>query len=227
MKNARMLRGIGLVVSGLAVTACDDGLQVRFAAPFPAQAADLPAFPARHQAVYTADDSTTSLCIGRTAVWRQELCTTTFKRSELDSTHRHLRVDTTYAEAGRLHYLKLLRGDLVRDSWLATDTIFSLRGAEAGKLRRFQGRYYLNQPNAAADSWWVQRLEINGPRLSWQKFGTDTLRLLTLDAATIRYHRENGALTSILLMPSSRTQTRRVGHYAGLWNTRGEYVRRR
>jgi hypothetical protein len=222
-----MLRVVGLLAGGLAVTACDEGLQVRFAEPFPAQAADLLAFPARHQAVYTADDSTSSLCIGRTALWRQELRNLTFRRSELDSVHRHLCADTTYAEDGRLHYLKLLKGDSVRDSWLAIDTLFSLRGAEAGKLRQFQGRYYLNQPDADADNWRVQRLEIDGPRLSWQKFGADTLRLLALDAATIRYHREHGALTSILLTPASGAQTRRVGRYAGLWETRGEYTRRR
>jgi hypothetical protein len=227
MKKARMLRGVSLFVSGLAVTACDEGLQVRFAEPFPAHVADLSAFPARHQAVYTADDSTSSLCIGRTAVWRQELRNMTFKRSELDSVHRRLRTDTTYAENGHLHYLKLLQDGSVRDSWLATDTIFSLRGGEAGKLRRFQGRYYLNQPDTDADNWWVQRLEIDGPRLNWQKFGTDTLRLLTLDAATICYHREHGALTSIQLAPASAAQTRRVGRYAGLWETRGEYMRRR
>ncbi|WP_460549497.1 hypothetical protein [Hymenobacter daeguensis] len=185
------------------------------------------AFPARHQAVYTADDSTTSLCIGRTAVWRQELRDMTFRRGELDPVHRRLRADTTYAEAGQLHYLKLLKGDSVRDSWLAVDTIFSLRGAEAGKLRRLQGRYYLNQPAADADNWRVQRLEIDGQRLSWQKFGTDTLRLLALDAATIRYHREHGALTAILLTPAPGAQTRRLGRYTGLWETRGEYVRRR
>ncbi|MBO2009939.1 hypothetical protein [Hymenobacter negativus] len=223
MKTARMLRGVALLVGSLVFTACDEGLQVRFAEPFPAQAADLLEFPARHQAVYTADDSTTSVCIGRTAVWRQELRNMTFKR---DSLH-HVRADTTYAENGQLHYLKLMDDGLVRDSWLATDTLFSLRGADAGKLRRFQGRYYLNERDTDADNWRVQRLEIDGPHLSWQKFGTDTLRLLALDAATIRYRRENGALTSILLTPASGAQTRRVGRYAGLWETRGEYTRRR
>ena len=227
MKTARMLRGVGLLVGGLVVTACDEGLQVRFAEPFPAQVADLPAFPARHRAVYTADDSSSSLCIGRAAVWRQELHSQTLRRSQLDSAHRSLRADTTYADNGQLHYLRLLGPDSVRDSWLSTDTVFTLVGAEAGKLRQLQGRYYLSEYDADADSWRVQRLEIDGPRLNWQKFGTDTLRLLALDAATVRYHRQHGALTAVQLTPAPGAQTRRVGRYAGLWETKGEYVRRR
>ena len=217
------LRAGMMGVAGWLLAACDDGLEVRFAEPFPAQAADLPAFPTRHQAVYTAADSTSSLCIGRTAVWQQELHRLTFVR---DSVHRGLRADTTYTENGQLHYLKLLEGGLVRDSWLAIDTVFSLRVPEAGKLRRFQGRYYLNQPATDADNWLVQRLEIDGQHLNWQKFSTDTLRLLTLDPVTVRYHRQHGALTSLLLTPPSGAQTRRVGRYAGLWDTIEEYVRR-
>lgn len=223
------LRG-GLVLgAGLLLTACDEGLEVRFAQPFPAQSADMSVFPARHRAVYTAADSTKSLCIGRTAVWRQELQAEMFSRQQLDSAHRQLRANTTYADKdGTLHYLKLVGRDSVRDSWLWTDTIFTLAGSESGILRRFQGRYYLNMPtNESGDEWKVQRLEIDGPRLNWQTFGTDTLRLLTLDPATVRYHRQNGALTSFKLTPASDQQARRLGRYAGLWDTHEAYVRRR
>jgi hypothetical protein len=226
MKTARMLRVVSLLVGGLAVTACDEGLQVRFAEPFPAQAADLPAFPARYQAVYTADDSTTSLCIGRTAVWRQELCNLTFRRNELDSAHRRLRADTTYAEDGRLHYLKLLKGDSVCDSYLSADTIFTFTGPEMGKLRRFQGRYYLSIPDENGEQWRVQRLEIDGKHLRWETFTTDTLRLLVLDPATVRCRRKHGRLTSLWLTPASGAQTRRVSRYSGLWEMEGEFDRR-
>ncbi len=213
---------------GWVLTACDGGLEVRFAQPFPAQAADMAVFPARHRAVYTAADSNKSLCIGHTAVWRQELLQVTLGRNQLDSMHRRLRADTTYAEKdGTLHYLKWVGRDSVRDSRLWTDTIFTLTGPSPGVLRRFQGRYYLNTPTDDGDKWQVQRLEIDGPRLSWQAFGTDTLRLLALDPATVRYHREHGALTSFQLMPAPGPQTRRVGRYAGLWDTQDHYRRRR
>lgn len=222
-----VLRGFGLVGAALFLTACEGGLEVRFAQPFPAQAADMTVFPARHRAVYTAANSTKSLCIGRTAVWRQELQTNMRSRQQLDSAYRQLRADTTYAsKGGTLHYLKLVGRDSVRDSWLWTDTIFTLKGSQPGVLRRFQGRYYLNTPNEAGDKWWVERLDIDGSRLNWQVFTTDTLRLLALDPATVRYNRENGRLKSFQLTPGSGAQTRRVGRYAGLWESQNEYVRR-
>ena len=117
--------------------------------------------------------------------------------------------------------------DSVRDSRLWTDTIFTLTAAERGVLRLFQGRYYLNTPTQDGDHWKVQRLEIDGSRLSWQAFGTDTLRLLALDPATVRYHRQHGMLTSFELTPAPGAQSRRLGRYAGLWDTVEEYRRRR
>lgn len=228
MTTSRFLRGWGLGAASLLVTACDGGLEMRFAQPFPTQAADLAIFPVRHRAVYTAGDSAKSLCIGRTAVWRQELQQLTFSRNHLDSAHRQLRADTTYAEKdGTLHYLKQVGRDSVRDSWLWTDTIFTLTAAAPGVLRRFQGRYYLNTPTADGDHWRVQRLGIDGSRLRWQIFGTDTLRLLALDSATVRYHREHGALAWFELMPAPGGQSRRLSRYAGLWDTVAEYRRRR
>lgn len=228
MVTFQVLRNIGLVGVGLCLTACDEGLEVRFEQPFPAQVADMAEFPGRHRAVYTAADSTRSLCVGRTAVWRQDLQTTMRSRQQLDSLHRPLRADTTYAEPdGTLHYLKLVGRDSVRDSYLRTDTLFTLAGPEAGRLRGYQGRYYLNTPNVDDhDKWNVQRLEIDGRRLRWESFTTDTLRLLVLDPATVRYHREHGRLTSFRLTPEPGAQTRRVGRYAGLWETKGEFNRR-
>lgn len=177
--------------------------------------------------MYTAADSAKSLCVGRTAVWRQELLQRTFRRNQLDSAYRQFRADTTYAEKdGTLHYLKRVGRDSVRDSRLWTDTIFTLTAAAPGVLRRFQGRYYLSTPTDGGDHWKVQRLDIDGSRLNWQTFGTDTLRLLALDPATVRYHREHGALTSFELTPASGVQTRRLDRYAGLWDTVEEYRRR-
>ncbi|MFD2721291.1 hypothetical protein ACFST9_21425 [Hymenobacter monticola] len=227
MMTSQRLRSWGLGTAGLLLAACDDGPEVRFVQPFPAQAADMAVFPARHRGVYTAADVGKSLCIGRTAVWRQELQRVMSTRRQADSALRyHLRADTTYEQEGRLHYVHLVGRDSVRDSWLWTDTIFTLAGTEAGKLRRFQGRYYLNSPTDLKDKWKVERLEIDGLGLNWQTLGTDTLRLQVLAPGTVRYHREKGALTSIWLTPASREQARQVGRYAGLWETQETYQRR-
>lgn len=131
---------------GLLLTACDGGWEVVFREPFPRQAADMAAFPARHQGVYTAADPGRSLCIGRTAVWRQELQTMTSSRHYFDSLGYHLRADSTYLDGHTPHYLQRVGADSVRDSWLWTDTIFSIIGLRPGHLRRFQGRYYLAPP---------------------------------------------------------------------------------
>ncbi|GAB3852196.1 hypothetical protein GCM10028822_19630 [Hymenobacter terrigena] len=227
MTTSRLLHVGWLVGAGLLLTACDEGLEVRFAQPFPSQVADMAVFPARHRAVYTARDSTKSLCIGRAAVWRQELETQLLSRQQLKLTNHQLRADSTYEQDGRLHSLHLVGRDSVRDSWLRTDTIFTLAGPQAGKLRRFQGRYYLNIPTDSEDKWRVERLEIDGWRVSWQTFSRDTLRLLALEPAAVRYHRQNGALTSFQLTPTPGAQTRRVGRYAGLWETVEKYQRRR
>jgi hypothetical protein len=226
MTASRLLHVTWLVGASLLLTACDEGLEVRFAQPFPAQVDDMAVFPVRNRAVYTAKDSSKSLCIGRTAVWRQELQTQLLSRHQLGLANHQLRTDSTYEQDGRLHSLRLIGRDSVRDSWLWTDTIFTLAGPDAGKLRRFQGRYYLNIPTDSGNKWKVERLEIDGWRVSWQTFGKDTLRLLALDPATVHYRRQNGALTSFQLTPAPGAQTRRVGHYAGLWETVEEYRRR-
>ena len=101
-------------------------------------------FPVRHLGVYTAADSSTSLCIGPTAVWRQELRQWKLSRHRLDSLPCHFATDSTYQDAlGRLHHLHLVGTDSLRDTWLEQDTIFNLAGSRAGHLRKFQGRYYL------------------------------------------------------------------------------------
>lgn len=92
----------------------------------------------------------------------------TVSRHQLDLPQHRLAVDSTYEEGGHLHYLKLVGRDSVRDSWLGTDTIFTFRGPEAGKLRRFWGRYYLSTtPTDSEAEWNVERLEIDGRHLHW------------------------------------------------------------
>lgn len=226
MEASYLLRMVCLAALGLMLTACEDGWVIDFAQPFPMQAADMAAFPARHRAVYTATDSGKSLCIGRTAVWRQELQKMMLGRRQLDSLHHRLSADSAYQdEHGRHHYLRLVGKDSVRDSWLWCDTIFTLAGPNAGRLRRFQGRYYLNIPDESAGQWLVQRLEISDPNLTWQTLGNDTTRLLALDPAMVRYHRNLG-VSYFQLAPAPGPQTRHVGRYAGLWETQGEYKRR-
>ena len=183
-------------------------------------------FPVRHLGVYTAADSSTSLCIGPTAVWQQELRQWKLSRHRLDSLPCHFATDSTYQDAlGRLHHLHLVGTDSLRDTWLEQDTIFNLAGSRAGHLRKFQGRYYLNTPETDAGEWQVQRLTITGRRLLWQTLGQDTLRLLALDAATVRRQLRSGAAT-FRLAPAAGQQTRRVGSYAGLWETADEFTRR-
>ena len=186
-------------------------------------------FPARHRGVYTAADPDNSLCIGRTAVWRQELQTTTSTRHYFDSLNYRLRADSTYLDHHTLHYLHRVGTDSVRDSWLWTDTIFSTLGPRAGHLRRFQGRYYLNDTEDAqsdtTEKWQVQRLEIAGHHLRWQQLGTDTLRLGALAPGTVRYHRHNG-ISYFRLAPATAAEARRIGRYEGLWEPAREYDRR-
>ncbi|MCI1186737.1 hypothetical protein MON38_04855 [Hymenobacter sp. DH14] len=230
MKIDGRLRVLGLGFCSSLLVSCDGGWAVTFAGPFPAQAADMAEFPARHRGVYTADDSTSSVCIGRTAVWVQELETQRHSRHEFDSLGFRLRADSTYLAGGKLHYLHQIGRDSVRDSWLRTDTIFTIGDSfGTGHLRRFQGRYYLSIYDGTAahrvDMWDVERLEIKGRHLLRQRLGTDTLRLRALAPATVRYTRYDGT-SYFQIAPGTPAETRRVGRYAGLWETTGDYERR-
>ena len=225
MKASFLLRTACALGAGLLLAACNGGVVVDFAAPFPAEK-PLPAFPARHQGVYTASDSSKSLCIGPTAVWRQELQHQTRTRHELDSMHLPLSADSTYLGGnGQLHYMHLMSNGTVRDSWLWCDTIFSLAGDEAGQLRRLQGRYYLSIPTSSGKSWKVQRLDVSGRRLTWEALGQDTLRLQVLDPASVRREVGKGTLY-FHLTPEAGRQTRRIGRYDGLWQPIRAYQRR-
>lgn len=229
MNTSFWLRAALVGTAGLLLTACDGGWEVAFRKPFPRQAADMATFPARHRGVYTAASPGQSLCIGRTAVWRQELQTEMTTRHYLDSLGYRLRADSTYLDGPTPHYLHLVGRDSVRDSWLWTDTIFSISGERPGHLRRFQGRYYLNTTEDAqtdsTEKWQVQRLEITGRHLRWQQLGTDTLRLSALAPGTVRYHRRNG-ISYFRLAPASVAEARRIGRYEGLWQPAREYDRR-
>ena len=73
MGKLSWLRALVLSMASLPLGSCD-GMQIErmwvvdFAQPFPAMRPDVAAFPPRHQGVYTAADSSKSLCIGPTAV---------------------------------------------------------------------------------------------------------------------------------------------------------------
>lgn len=209
------------------LTACDGGWVVEFADPFPTEASDLSRFPARHQGMYTAADSTTSLCIGPRVLWQQQLSSRTLSQRQFNSAKHPLLSDSTYQDTkGRLHYLRVVGKDSVRDSWLRCDTLFALDGPAAGHLRRFKGHYYLSTPHPADSlGWQVQRLRIAGRRAEWEQLGYDTLRLRALDAATLRYRRAHGT-SYFRLKPAPGKPTRQVDRYDGLWITRGEFVRR-
>ena len=229
MKIDGRLRALGLGICSSLLLGCDGGWTVSFAGPFPAQAANISEFSARHRGVYTAADSTSSLCIGRTAVWVQELETERHSRHEFDSLGYKMRADSTFLAGGRLHYLHRLGRDSVRDSWLRTDTVFRISSFGASQLRRFQGRYYLSTYEGTErhhiDMWDVVRLEVKGRHLLWQRLGNDTLRLRALAPATVRRTRYDD-FTYFQIEPGTPAETRRVGRYAGLWETMGEYERR-
>lgn len=195
---------------------------VNFAQPFPVMRRDMAEFPSRHQGVYTALDSSKSLCIGRTAVWRQELNSRLLGRQELSAQGHQLRVDSAYREGGVLHNLHWVGRDSVRDSWLECDTIFDCATTGTGRLRRFQGHYYLNVPTDTTGQWQVERLEISGRHLNWQHLGQDTLRLRVLSPGTIRHY---GSML-YQLAPASAGEARRIAHYEGLWESAREYDRR-
>ena len=229
-----------MAFAGWLLTACDGekvemaerSYAVGFAQPFPGQAQDKARFPSRFQGVYSAADSRNALCIGPEAVWtrkqRREVYHATWQ--QLDSLRLFLGVnegDSTYQDLnGNRHHLRIVGRDSVSDSWQRLDTVFSLVGPTAGRLRRFQGRYYLSTRSQNADYWQVQRLEISGPHLVWQSLGQDTLRLRALDTASVHVGRAHG-FSLFRVQPTRGQQTRRVGDYAGLWETAGAFERRR
>ena len=231
METPGWLRVLLLGASGLLLGSCDD-MQIErmwlvdFAQLFLAKRPDMSGFPRRHQGVYTAADSSKSLCIGATAVWQQELRSQLLSRQELAGKGRLLRADSTCQQAGLLHYLHRVGRDSVRDSWLACDTIFDCARPETGRLRRFQGHYYLNAPYDSAGNWLVQRLAISGCHLVWQQLGNDTLRLGVLTAGTVRLDRRAGHPAFFRLTPGSAAEARRIGRYEGLWETNEKYDRR-
>ncbi|GAA4055961.1 hypothetical protein GCM10022409_49060 [Hymenobacter glaciei] len=218
-------------MGALLLGGCDD-IQIEriwlvdFAQPFPATRSDLTAFPPRHQGVYTAADSTESLCIGPTTVWQQDLHSLLRSRRELAGKGKGLRADSTYQQEGVLHYLHRVGRDSVRDSWLECDTIFNCAKPETGRLRRFQGHYYLNTSFDSTNNWLVQRLEISGRHLVWQRLGNDTLRLGVLAPGTVRLDRRAGHPAFFRLAPGSAAEVRRIGRYEGLWEPVREYDRR-
>jgi hypothetical protein len=232
---------VGLIVVACSLlTGCDGerieveerSYAVIFTQPFPSQGNDKATLPAHYQGTYAAADPSYSLCIGPTAVWKQKQRRVTYHYNwqQLDSLRLFLSVndaDSTYRDFnGNLHHLRIIGRDSVRDSWLRRDTVFSLTGPNAGRLRKFQGRYYLSTRSENEDYWQVQRLERAGPRLIWQSLGQDTLRLRALDTASVHIQRRSG-FSLFRVQPARGQQMRHVDGYAGLWEIEGEFERRR
>lgn len=237
MKASTLLRAGLLGGMSLGLTACDgekveeqeSSYAVGFAQPFPGGTKDRAAFPTNYQGVYRTADSSYSLCIGPAAVWTLKARKESYYHSpqELDSLRLLLRVDSTYQDLnGNLHHLRIVGRDSLHDSWLRCDTVFSMAGPSTGRLRKFQGRYYLSTRAENSEYWQVQRLEVAGRHLMWQTLGQDTLRLRALYTASVRIRREPG-FSLFRLQPAPGQQMRRAGDYAGLWETAGEFERRR
>jgi hypothetical protein len=231
MRAELFLRICKLSTTGLILTACDGSVEVvvretvRFAKPFPVQKTELAAFPTRYRGEYAAD-STTSFCVGAKAVWQQRRWNMILSNKQFDSLRvSMLANNSVWADKDRLYHWSKAGADSVRISWVQQDTVFTLAGTHAGQLRRFQNHYYLSTSAENTEGWEVERMEFAGGRLVWQALGQDTLRLSVLDTATV--HRcPSSSSTCYFLTPSAGEETRRVSHYAGLWETIGTYERR-
>jgi len=223
MSMLRYVLGLaGLGLAGCGPWSIEEAPNVSFAAPFPAYAADLPAFPAQQQGIYRLPGDTMQyLFIEAQTVWRQRIEAVRLSRANFKGS-----AGGAEAKPGGWQVHSSLRYRVVRTSadsvWLEMghpDTLFSLHRTPDARLRYWLGSYYLNTPKAG---WWrVRRLVPDGPRVRWQAPSPDSLRLAKLPAAIVRLSRPASG-KRWQLRPASPAQARQVAHYEGLWV--GEFV---
>ncbi len=201
-------------------------VEVSFAQPFPAGGADAAGFAARDRGRYAvADDTTSMLLVSQYQVVKQRAETIEIPTILLDSLGLPRRAGLATGRYGEQFQVLALTPDSCRLHYLMPDTLVQLTGAKAAHLRRYRGWYYLNTP-ADSGRWQVERLAVVGRQLHWQEFGRDSLRIWALEPSTIQLKRDDGRLL-FTLAPRSGLATRQVNEYAGLWLTKGEYLRRR
>ncbi|MBF9238647.1 hypothetical protein I2I05_14680 [Hymenobacter sp. BT683] len=221
------MRLLFLGILALLLTSCEDSQSVYFSQPFLASAPNLKGFPARHQGWYIMpDDSTRRLLITPTMVWSETMWTFATTVQKLDS----LKLNDASKKLGIWHphntgSVRLRPGQadtLWLDEW-ARDTVCALTPDFKGRVRWYRGAYYVSQPGAD-EQWNVERLLLDGRRLSWQRLGNDTLRLAVLATGAVR---RMGSKDHAywLLTPRTRRQEQQIARYAGLWVPWREMVR--
>jgi len=217
---------LGCVV---ALAACDATTQleiagpvvVSFAQPFPANVPDLPGFLPRDCKAYAVhpDSSQEFLLCAKALLLMRESWSDGYTGEWVDSMHLARRQGSTRTHDG-MRYSVLNVGPGGGSYWVHTeayDTLVSLRGPRAPRLRYRNGWYYLSTP-AVLDStkWTVRRLAVANGRITQQLFNPDSLRVRALDPATVQQRRA-GAQLFITLSPQSRRAIGQVSSYGGLW----------
>ena len=221
------MRLLLLLISVLLLTSCDEVSRVNFAQPFPASVPNLRIFPARHQGRYVMPtDSTRQLLVTPTIIWSETMWTFTSTQQKLDSAGL---ITASYplgvwhpATDGRYRVRAGAADTLCLDKWLC-DTLCALTPDFKGRVRWYQGAYYLNQP-VHEEKWSVERLVLNGRDLSWQRFGNDTLRLAVLPVGVVRRVGANDDARWVLTA-KTRRQEQQIARYDGLWAPHRDMVR--
>lgn len=214
----------------LALAACDEQkpqVVVNFSQPFPAGRSDLPGFLPRHCGRYSeqGNDSSRALIISQKSLVESHIESAELPGTWLDSMGVPRQLGSYLGRDGFRYQVRTLAADSFRVRVEVYDTLLSLNGQSALKLRRHRGWYYVSCP-AAEDStkWEVQRLGISSGRVVWQLPNPDSLRIRALDPATVRQQRKTGQLL-FTLSPQSRRASWQVSSYDGLWLVRAEYLR--
>ncbi|MGI4870517.1 MAG: hypothetical protein ACRYFX_04985 [Janthinobacterium lividum] len=208
------------------LTACDPPVEVHFAQPFPAAAADLPGFaPGDCGRFVAADDSTRSVVVQPGLLLAQRLLADSVGLRQLDSLGLPRQAGIFRGHDSVLYRVQPLQASRFRLSQQWADTVLRLAAGSPARLRRYKGWYYLNLPtDTDAGQWEVQRLAVVGKQLYWQSFNPDTLRMQALEPGTVQVQRGQGRL-HYTLQPHSARATRQVGRYAGLWLDGHDYRR--
>jgi hypothetical protein len=223
------MKACHLLLGCLALAACDATTQletagpvvVSFDQPFPANVPDLPGFLPRDCKAYAVhpDSSEEFLICAKALLIMRESWSDDYAGEWVDSMHLARRLGSSRAHDG-MRYSVLHVGPGGSSYWVhaeAYDTLVSLRGPRAPRLRYSRGWYYLSTP-ALLDStkWTVRRLAVANGRLTQQLFNPDSLRVRALAPTIVQQRRANGQLL-ITLSPQSRRAIGQVSSYGGLW----------
>ena len=216
------MRAFAFIIASLfwLLTACKSEPAIDFAQPSPSSAPDVQAFPKRHQGVYLLPkDTTYRLIITTAAIWTEELNSIWLDRSQLDSVKIPVAgraMNVWYLTKGTRYRLRASRADaLWLDRW-ERNTLCELHPRSGNQVRWYQGAYYLSHEFGNPEAHWeVQRLSLEGQKLSWQTLGRDTLRIAVLPAGVVKRMPPN----YWLLNPTNRRQEHAIVSYAGLWQT--------